>query len=136
MILLEDMTTEELQIMRSKWVGQNADLEKERDRKQKRLESRLESQDDEAGAQADKIANLEHAQSMLALAVSSNAGAAAINRQQALVDSLQEEVDDIGLSTSYVSKTDARQVQMELDELDFAISQRALRITEIDAELA
>lgn len=122
--------------MRSKWNSQKSELDKERARKLDRLNDRLTNQNDDANQQAELEAELVDAQGVLAHLQGTSADQSLIDAQQTRVDELQAEIDGIGLSTSYVSKTDARIIQMELDELAFSASQRETRIAEIDALLA
>ena len=133
MITLNDLTTEELQYVRSKWASEITEIDKEKARKQERLEARLESQGDDAAAKATLQADITHAESVRGVLVANNADAALMAAQDAVIAELQSELDAFGLSSSYVSPTDAILQQMGLDELAFASQKRADRIVEIDA---
>lgn len=135
MVPLSELTQEGLQYVRSKWVSQAKDLEKERARKLDRLTDRLDNQEEESDAQTTLETNLVSAQEVHDELVSSNATASSITYQLSVIEELNAKINSYGLSTSYVSKADARIAQMELDELEFAINQRQARITEIDALL-
>jgi hypothetical protein len=136
MITLNELSVSELQYLRSKWSSEKTELNKERARKMDRLEERLSSQDDDATAQAEKVASLNHAQAVLDQLVSSAAAPPLIAAQQAVIDELQAQVDGFGLSSSFVSNTDALMAQMEFDELEFAVQKRTDRLAEVDALLA
>tara|TARA_B100000508_G_scaffold140124_1_gene140211 strand:- start:3223 stop:3627 length:405 start_codon:yes stop_codon:yes gene_type:complete len=133
MITLNNLTTEELQYVRSKWASEITELDKEKARKQERLEAKLESQGDDAAIKAGLEADITHAEAVRDLLVASNADAAIIASQNAVIAELQSELNGIGLSSSYVSPTDAILQQMDLDELAYASQRRAARIVEIDA---
>lgn len=133
MVNLEDLTPAELQYLRSKWASEITEIDKEKARKLDRLEDRLDKQAEEATAEAELEASLTLAQDVLAQLIASGAAQALIDGQQAAVDKLQDEVNSFGLSTSYVSNTDAMLQQMEMDELDQASALRTARIAAIDA---
>jgi hypothetical protein len=133
MIPLNELSAAELQYLRQRWASEQTDMDNERARKLARLESRLESQGEEAVAEANLEADLAHAQAVLAILVANNAAAPIIASQEALVAELQDQVNSFGLSTSYVSNTDAWRLQMDADELQQSSLLRATRIAEIDA---
>lgn len=133
MITLNDLTADELQYVRSKWASEITELDKEKARKQERLTSKLESQEDDAAVKATLAADLAHAQSVRDVLIANNADAALIAAQEAVIAEKQAELSSYGLSSSYVSPTDAILQQMDLDELAFAAQKRVERIAEIDA---
>jgi hypothetical protein len=133
MIQLNELSASELQYLRQKWASEITELDKEIARKLERLESRLENQGESAVAQANLEAELAHAQQVLGILQANNADAAVIASQEAVIAELQENVDSFGLSTSYVSNTDAMLQQMEMDELTESSALRTTKIAEIDA---
>lgn len=136
MTVLSDLTTEELQYLRSKWSSEQTELVKERARKIERLNNRLQSQQADAQAQAQAKEELVHAQAVYDVLVAGNADQALINSQQAVIDGLQAEVGLAGASAAFVSRTDSMQQQMEFDELEFAANKRSEQIAAVDALLA
>ena len=133
MITLNDLTAEELQYVRSKWASEITELDKEKARKQERLEAKLDSQGEDAAVQANLEADIAHAESVKGILVANNADAAIIASQDAVIAELQSDLDSYGLSASCVSPTDAILQQMELDVLAFESQKRTDRIVEIDA---
>ena len=133
MISLNELSATELQYLRSKWASEQTELDKEKARKLERLEQRLDNQGEDAVVQANLEADLAHAQSVRDILVANNADPAIIASQEAVVAELESKVNSFGLSTSYVSNTDAMLQQMELDELQDASVLRATKIAEIDA---
>lgn len=133
MITLNDLTPTELQYLRSKWVSQQTEINKEKASKTKRLTLRLNSQGEDAIAKAELEAELTHATAVLNNLTTNNADPALIAAQQAVVNDIQLKLDGFGLSSSYVSNTDAMILQMELDELDSHIALRTAKIAAIDA---
>lgn len=136
MIELSELSTEELEYMLSKWTSEKTELEKQKAQRAERLDTRLNVQTEDAAVQATREADLSHAQGVLTALVNAGEAQAMIDEQQAVVDELQAIVDGYGLSSSYISHTDARIIQMDLDELEFSISHRGTRISEIEALLA
>ncbi len=109
------------------------ELDKEGARKLERLENRLESQGEDATIQATLEADIAHAESVRDVLVVNNAVAALIASQEGVITEKQAELNGIGLSSSYVSPTDAILQQMDLDVLAFESQKRTDRIVEIDA---
>jgi len=81
----------------------------------------------------DLEAEIAHAESVRDVLVANNADAALIATQEAVIAEKQSELDSYGLSSSFVSPTDAILQQMDLDVLAFESQKRTDRIVEIDA---
>lgn len=135
MITYSDLTTEELNYLRSKWDSEETELTKERGRKLTRLNERLSRTAEDAVAKTALATELQQMQTVLAELQAGSATAASIAIVQAQVDALQARYDGYGTGTSTVSNTDAMLYQQELDELDALKAIRTTGIAAIDTQL-
>ncbi len=135
MVNFSDLTTEELNYLRSKWDSEETEMTKEKARKTTRLNDRLSRTAEDAVAKSELETELQDMQAVLTELQNASASAATIATVQGQVDSLQVQVDSFGTSTGHVSNTDAMLYQIELDELDALKALRTSRIADIDTEL-
>lgn len=135
MINLNEMTQEQLRVLRAHWVTEQNEVKRERQVKGERFTSRLNSQGESQSAQEGLEARIADAQQVYDAMVAANIGQATIDLHQSALDALQNELNSLTFSSSYITHQDQQEHLMEQDELKFAIDQRATRIAEIDALL-
>lgn len=135
MVTYADLSTTELEYLRSKWDSEVTELTKERGRKQTRLNDRLNRTAEDAAEKTELENELQEMQTVLTELQNANASSAAIATIQAQVNALQARVDGFGSGTSYVSNTDAMLYQLELDEIDALKTLRTTGLGNINTQL-
>ena len=135
MITFNDLTTEELTYLRSKWTSEVPELTKERGAKQKRLNDRLSRTAEDAAAKTELETSLQEMQAVLTELQNNGSPAAVVATIQTQVNNLQAEIDSFGSGSTHVSNTDAMLYQLELEELDSIKTLRSNKIAEIDTVL-
>lgn len=132
MVSLGELSNAELEYLRSKWDSEATELKNERQRKAKRLDDRLARQAEDGTGQTVLENEKAHAEAVLNLLVASNADASLIAEQQTIVAEIQAKMNELSSGTSYLSKTDALLLLMELDELESQSDLREDQVANID----
>jgi hypothetical protein len=135
MIELNEMTQEELRVLHGHWVSDQNEIKREKKAKDDRFNARLNTQGEADSAQAALEQRLADAQTVYDDMVATGVGQASLDLQQGAIDALQADLDALIFSTSYITHHDQRLHKMAQAELQFAIDERAARITEIEALL-
>ncbi|MEZ4722205.1 MAG: hypothetical protein R2813_10050 [Flavobacteriales bacterium] len=135
MIELNEMTQEELRILHGHWVSDQNEIKREKKAKDDRFNARLNTQGETDSAQEALELRIANAQTVYDDMVGAGVGQASLDLQQEAIDALRADLDALLYSTSYLTHQDQRLHLMAQAEFQFAIDERAARITEIEALL-
>lgn len=135
LILLSDMTIGQLETLKTRLGSIVIEQETEVTRRQKRLDDRLERQATDTMVLVDLQVKLNKAKQVRDELISAGSPAAAIATAQELVDDAQNQVDDNGPGTNYLSDEEAHLQQSEIDELVLGLQDKITKIASIDALL-
>lgn len=133
MYTLNDLSTEELEYLHSKWTSEITELSDKKNKRETSLNRRLNSQEEDAIELQDIEAERAHAQAMYDTAVAASAPQSQLDRQLVLIDELQQSIDGYSASSAYVSKTGSLLIQLELAVIEQEINLRQASIAAIDA---
>ncbi|GEM_PF-4643647 len=132
MIALNEMSQEELRVLRAHWLTEQNEIKREKQVKDERFNSRVNSQGESETAQQLLEQRIANAQTVYDDLEAASASQSTLDLQRGAMEALQNELNALTFSSSYITNQDQRKHLMEQDELQFAIDQRGVRITEID----
>jgi len=136
MISLEDLSSNDLEYLRSKWYTETFDLKGEMARKQLQLSNKLSRLTDRELTKTALESKLGYTEVVLDELVSANAKAKLIRTQQTLVGNLRIKLKEFGSKPGSFSKVDALLMQFELDEMEQECTLLTTKIEKIDILLA
>ncbi|MGD1844951.1 MAG: hypothetical protein ACFB10_06110 [Salibacteraceae bacterium] len=135
LILLSDMTLSQLESLKTRIGSVILEQELEINRRQKRLDDRLERQSDDTVIRDGLKIKLDKNKQVRDELVAAGSPAATIATAQELVDEAQKQLDDSSPSTRFISDVEAHIIQSEIDELVLGLQDKATKLSSIEALL-
>ncbi len=130
---LNEMTAEQRLYLKQKWSAESTELDREIIRAENRLTNRLQRQELDQDEIDSLTVDLANAESLLNHLNSTSAPQDMIDKQQAVVDKLNTQLDNESKGSNALTDTEAYLQQASIDELRLQKQYREDKIIEIEA---
>lgn len=131
MINLISLNADALTYLKEKWNSEVAELQRQMDKEQKRLDSRLEREEDNTQQIQEALLAMENAQSILDAMIQANVNQESIILQQAAVAALTDTYNEEVQGESNLAPEDVQLALINIDILAAEKSVKEARVAEI-----